>query len=98
VQTVVAPLIGLNSEVEQELEARYSLAEVHVIEAVSDDEIGLSAELGAAAAATFAAMPVDRPVVGLTSWSRTLRHMIDAMRPVQHRAGCQNVAPAAERG
>src|SRR5690242_9310913 len=68
VQTVVVPLIGLNSELKQELETRYSLAEVHIIEATSDDEIGLSAELGAAAAAIFATMPVDTPVVGLPSW------------------------------
>jgi DNA-binding transcriptional regulator LsrR (DeoR family) len=83
VQTVVVPLVGLHSEVEEELEARYSLAEVHVVDAVADDEDGLSAELGAAAATIFASMPVDVPVVGVTSWSRTLRHMIDAMRPVR---------------
>ena len=83
VQTVVVPLVGLNVEIEEELEARYSLAEVHVIEAVSDDEAELAVELGAAAAAIFATMPVDMPVVGLTSWSRTLRHMIDALRPVR---------------
>jgi len=83
VQTVVVPLVGLNVEIEEELEARYSLAEVHVIEAVSDDEGELAVELGAAAAAIFATMPVDMPVVGLTSWSRTLRHMIDALRPVR---------------
>lgn len=83
VQTVVVPLVGLHSEIEEELEARYSLAEVHVVDVVADDQDGLSAELGAAAAAIFASMPVDVPVVGLTSWSRTLRHMIDAMRPVR---------------
>jgi DNA-binding transcriptional regulator LsrR (DeoR family) len=83
VQTVVVPLVGLDVEIEEELEARYSLAEVHVIEAVSDDEAELAVELGAAAAAFFATMPVDMPVVGLTSWSRTLRHMIDALRPVR---------------
>jgi DNA-binding transcriptional regulator LsrR (DeoR family) len=83
VQTVVVPLAGINVEIEEELEARYSLGEAHVIEAVSDDEAELSVELGAAAAAIFATMPVDMPVVGLTSWSRTLRHMIDALRPVR---------------
>jgi DNA-binding transcriptional regulator LsrR (DeoR family) len=83
VQTVVVPLVGLHSEVEEELEARYSLAEVHVVDTVSDDDAELSAELGAAAAAIFASMPVDVPVVGVTSWSRTLRHMIDALRPVR---------------
>jgi DNA-binding transcriptional regulator LsrR (DeoR family) len=78
VKTVVVPLIGLHSEIEEELEARYSLAEVHVVDAVADDEVELGAELGAAAAAIFASMPVDVPVVGVTSWRRTPRHMIDA--------------------
>jgi len=83
VQTVVVPLAGLDSEIEEDLEARYSLAEVHVIETVSDDEAELAIELGAAAAAIFATMPVDMPVVGLTSWSRTLRHMVEAVRAPQ---------------
>ena len=83
VQTVVVPLVGLDGEIEEDLEARYSLAEVHVIETVSDDEPELAIELGAAAAAIFATMPVDMPVVGLTSWSRTLRHMVAALRPVR---------------
>ena len=87
VQTVVVPLVGLDVEIEEELEARYSLAEVHVIETVSDDEPELAIELGAAAAAIFATMPVDMPVVGLTSWSRTLRHMIAALRPVRTGTG-----------
>ncbi|MBV9922441.1 MAG: MarR family transcriptional regulator [Pseudonocardia sp.] len=83
VQTVVVPLVGLNVEIEEQLEDRYALAEVHVIEAVSDDEAELSIELGAAAAAIFATMPVEMPVVGLTSWSRTLRHMVESLRPVR---------------
>ena len=83
VQTVVVPLVGLDGEIEEDLEARYSLAEVHVIETVSDDEPELAIELGAAAAAIFATMPVDMPVVGLTSWSRTLRHMVEAVRAPQ---------------
>ena len=87
VQTVVVPLVGLDGEIEEDLEARYSLAEVHVIETVSDDEPELAIELGAAAAAIFATMPVDMPVVGFTSWSRTLRHMIAALRPVRTGTG-----------
>jgi DNA-binding transcriptional regulator LsrR (DeoR family) len=83
VRTVVVPLTGQDVELEVELEARYSLAEVHVVDAVADDETELGAELGVAAAALFASMPVDVPVVGITSWSRTLRHMINALPPVR---------------
>ena len=83
VQTVVVPLVGLHSELEEALEARYGLAGVHVVDTVADDEVELIAELGAAAAAILAMMPVDVPVVGVTSWSRTFRHMIDTLRPVR---------------
>ena len=83
VRTVVVPLIGLNAEIEEELEKRYELAEVHVVNAVADDEIELTVELGEAAASILANMPVDVPVVGVTSWSRTLRHMVESLRPIR---------------
>ena len=83
VHTVVVPLIGLNATVEEQLEARYSLAEAHVVDTVADSEDELGAELGEAAAAIFAGSPVDVPVLGVTSWSRTLRRMIGALRPVR---------------
>ena len=83
VHTVVVPLIGLNAAVEEELEAHFSLAEAHVVDTVADDEDELGAELGEAAAAIFVGSAVDVPVLGVTSWSRTLRRMIDALRPVR---------------
>ena len=46
VHTVVVPLIGLNATVEEQLEARYSLAEAHVVDTVADSEDELGAELG----------------------------------------------------
>jgi DNA-binding transcriptional regulator LsrR (DeoR family) len=83
VRTVVVPLIGLNAEIEEELEKRYELAEVHVVNAVADDEAELTVELGEAAASILANMPVDVPVVGVTSWSRTLRHMVESLRSIR---------------
>jgi DNA-binding transcriptional regulator LsrR (DeoR family) len=83
VQTVVVPLIGHHAETEERIEERYPVSEVHVVDAVAEDEADLAAELGAAAATIFATMPVDVPVIGVTSWSRTLRHMIDALQPVR---------------
>ena len=83
VHTVVVPLIGLNAAVEEELEAHFSLAEAHVVDTVADSEDELGAELGEAAAAIFVGSAVDVPVLGVTSWSRTLRRMIDALRPVR---------------
>ena len=83
VRTVVVPLMGLNAEIEEELERRYDVAEVYVVDAVADDETELTSELGEAAASILANVPVDVPVVGLTSWSRTLRHMVDSLRPIR---------------
>jgi DNA-binding transcriptional regulator LsrR (DeoR family) len=83
VRTVVVPLVGLNSEVEEELERRYEVAEVHVVDSVSDDDTGLTTELGEAAASILINVPVDVPVIGVTSWSRTLRHMVDALQAVR---------------
>lgn len=83
VRTVVVPLTGLNAEMEEELERRYELAEVHVVNAVAEVETELTAELGEAAASILANVPVDVPVVGITSWSRTLRHMVESLRPIR---------------
>ena len=89
VRTVVVPLMGLNGEVEDELERRYDVPEVYVVDAVGDDEAALTVELGEAAASILGNVPVDVPVIGVTSWSRTLRHMVDALRPL--RAGTTTV-------
>lgn len=83
VRTVVVPLMGLNAEIEEELESRYDVPEVHVVHAVAEDDTELTVELGEAAASILANIPVDVPTVGLTSWSRTLRHMIDSLRPIR---------------
>ena len=89
VRTVVVPLVGLNSEVEEELERRYGLAEVHVVDAVTDvdgdggGDVALTVELGEAAASILANVPVDVPVIGVTSWSRTLRHLVDSLPAVR---------------
>lgn len=83
VRTVVLPLTGLHAELEERLESRYSLAEAYVVEAVAEDEAELVRELGQATAAILDNLPVDVPRVGITSWSRTLRHMVDALGPLR---------------
>ena len=83
VQTVVVPLLGLYADVEEELETRYELAEAYVVDAVADDEVDLTRELGEAAASVIANLPVDVPVIGFNSWSRTLRRMIEALQPLR---------------
>lgn len=83
VRTVVVPLLGLNAELEEEVERRYQVPEVYVVDAVADTELELTAELGEAAAGILANIPVDVPVIGLTSWSRTLGSMIDSLGPLR---------------
>lgn len=83
VRTIVVPLVGLDGEIEERLEERYSVGEVHVVDTVSEEEADLVAELGAAAAGIFSALPVEVPVIGVTSESRTLRAMIDALGPLR---------------
>src|SRR5690348_7100603 len=57
VRTVVVPLLGLNAEIEEEIERRYDVAEVYVVEAVADDEAELIVELGESAASILANVP-----------------------------------------
>lgn len=83
VKTVVVPVAGLNSEIEEQVEDRYGVGEVHAVDTVGVSQNDVSAELGAAAAGIFSAMAVDVPLLGVTSWSHTLRHLIDALRPVR---------------
>ncbi|MEH3077706.1 MAG: MarR family transcriptional regulator [Quadrisphaera sp.] len=81
VRTVVVVPPGPHSDLEDALEVGYDLAEVHVVDVVADDEEELVRDLGQAAAAVFAGSPLRGGTLGYTSWSRTLRHCVDAMVP-----------------
>ena len=83
VRTVVVPLLGLNAELEEGIEARYGVAEAYVVDAVADDEADFVRELGEAAASILENLPVDVPVVGVNSWSRTVRRMVEALSPIR---------------
>lgn len=81
VRTVVVVPPGLHSDLEDALETGYGLAEVHVVDVVADDEDELLRDLGHATAAILAGSPLRATSLGYTSWSRTLRHCVDAMVP-----------------
>jgi len=81
VRTVVVVPPGLHSELEDELEVGYGLPEVHVVDVVADDEDELVRDLGHATAAILAGSPLRTKTLGYTSWSRTLRHCVEAMVP-----------------
>jgi DNA-binding transcriptional regulator LsrR (DeoR family) len=87
VRTVVVVPPGLNVELEEELERRYSLGEAHVIDAIGADEAELSADLGDAVAAILPQLSIEIPTIGFTSWSRTWRQMVRSLEPMR----CDNV-------
>lgn len=79
VRTQVIPPAGVHVNLEAELESRYGLAEVVVVES-ADSEFQLLRSLGAAAAVYLETTlsPTDR--LGISSWSSTLLATVESMR------------------
>lgn len=82
VRTVVAAPIHLHPELEEVLESRYGLEEVHVVETVGDADAEVMRDLASAAASILAELSIEAPTVAWTSWSRTLRATVDALLPL----------------
>lgn len=80
VRTVLAIPDGLRPDLEEELERRYSVLEVHVVEV--PEHADLARSLGQAAARYLSGIALAGEVVGFTSWSRTLQEMALALPPV----------------
>lgn len=89
VRTVVLPPEGIDVELEEAIEQRYGVSEVHVVRPVTarDD---LAALLGRAAARHLGELGVAGDVVGFTSWSTTLQHLAHEL-PAAARAGRRQV-------
>jgi DNA-binding transcriptional regulator LsrR (DeoR family) len=81
VRTIVVPPEGLFPELEDGLTAAYGLQAVYVVD-ITARETGVELILGAAAARCLAAELKGGPVLGLTSWSATLREMARQMEPL----------------
>jgi DNA-binding transcriptional regulator LsrR (DeoR family) len=80
VRTIVVPPEGLYPELEDGLAAAYGLQAVYVVD-ITAREAGLEQILGAAAAQCLDGMFSDGPLLGLTSWSVTLREMARLLPP-----------------
>ncbi len=80
VRTVVVPPEGLYPDLEEGLAEAFGLEAVYVVD-ISSSEAGVAHVLGTAAAQCLVSEFRNGPVVGLTSWSRTLREMARAMLP-----------------
>ncbi|MYU26343.1 sugar-binding domain-containing protein [Streptomyces sp. SID8352] len=77
VRTVVAVPEGLHPDLEEELEHRFGLQEVHVVE-VGPARGDTAVVLGRAAARYLSEAGLSGEVVGFTSWSRALQEMARA--------------------
>lgn len=80
VRTIVVPPEGLYPELEDGLAKAYGLQAVYVVD-VTARESGIEQIIGAAAAQCLAGELFEGPLLGLTSWSTTLREMAKALQP-----------------
>ncbi len=84
VRTVVVPPIGLNSTLEEALEEKFGLLEVHVVDAVGETDGERSETLGRALANIFELLPLKDKTIGFTSWSRSMRKFVDSLARFPH--------------
>lgn len=80
VRTIVVLPDGVHAEVEEELQRRYALRDVVVVDTVGSTDDVLPA-LGGGAASYLDATLTGGDVIGISSWSETLLSCVDAMRP-----------------
>ena len=80
VRTIVVPPEGLYPDLEEGLEEAYGLDSAYVVD-ISAHEEGVAQILGVAAARCLSSEFKGGPVLGVTSWSTTLREMAKAMEP-----------------
>lgn len=78
VRTTVALPPGVFTDVEEQLERAFGLAQVVVADAADTD---VTPAIGAAAADYLAATLIGSDTVGISSWSASLLAMVGAMRP-----------------
>ena len=80
VRTIIVPPEGLYPDLEDGLTEAYGLDAAYVVD-ISASEVGIAHVLGAAAAACLSDEFKTGPVLGLTSWSTTLREMAKHILP-----------------
>jgi DNA-binding transcriptional regulator LsrR (DeoR family) len=86
--TVVVPE-GVQTALEEQLEARFGLREAIVVDVLDETDAGLARDLGVATARYLEASLTGGDVVGISSWSSTLLAAVDAMRPLPPKAGAE---------
>jgi DNA-binding transcriptional regulator LsrR (DeoR family) len=84
IRTVVVPPMGLNSELEEAIEKKYGLLQVHVVDATGETDSQRADTLARALATVFELLPLNDKVIGFTSWSRSMRRFVDALNKFPH--------------
>lgn len=79
VRVAVVPPPGGHSELEEQLVARFGLADAVVADSHGDDEQGLISAIGAAAASYLDDVLLSHERIGISSWSATLLAMVNVM-------------------
>ena len=92
VRTTVTVAPGVYTELEEQLEQRYGLTEVVVVDVDPDaDEPETLASMGAGAAAYLEATLAGTDRIGVSSWSQTVLAMVDRLRPFTTRGATEVV-------
>lgn len=86
VRTVVSVPPHINADLEESIERRYPISEVHVVDTVSDQAGELGRDLAYAMAGLLTEVTFDAPTIGFVSWSQTLRLMVDDLQPLRPKA------------
>lgn len=92
VRTTVVVAPGVYTELEEEIEKRYGLAEAMVVDVDPDvDHADVIGALGAGAAAYLESTLSGSDRIGISSWSQTLLAMTQRMRPFKVRGAIEVV-------
>ena len=83
VRTVVVTPDGIYAHLEDELERRFRLLDVRIVDLATAGESEIHRGLGAAAAGYLYEVQPAARTIGFTSWSRALREMVSALPPVR---------------
>ncbi len=90
VRTTVHPPQGIFTDLEEQIEQKYQLREVVVVDTGAEEEAVIGF-LGTSAAAYLQTALVGERRIGISSWSETLLATVNAMRPVQQSSAEQVV-------
>jgi DNA-binding transcriptional regulator LsrR (DeoR family) len=87
VRIVVATPQHVHGDLEETIESRYGLAEVHVIDTVDTEGPALDRDLAYAMASILHDAAPEASTIGFTSWSSTQRQMVGALQPLRSNTG-----------